>query len=233
MVFQSPVAALGSHALAVRDLIVEVVRSRHDRVAEAHLVSESRFSMGFSTQWRDLLVDIMEPLAVRGFQSQKLSPGGYALPVVNDCLLYVWRVPSTPGAVSKFASSSTRRNGFFVQPPHPMLFKPDFGSLRGPDDDATEDADEARVEGLVRALGDTMPLVLVMVHSSPRQLQSVEWGVAVLDEAGKVKVHGHEVIWEPEVDLNGAASESGAFDSGTPVGPTVELQKRGETRPNA
>jgi len=234
MASQSPVDTLGSHAPAVRDLIVEVVQSRHDRVAEAHVTSGSRYAMLYSTLWRDLLVDAKDALVDRGFQSRKLSPAGYELPVVNDCLLYVWRVPGAPHAVSEFASSSTRKNGFAVPPPDPMLFEPDLGNVLESDaDDASEDTDGANLERLVRAVGDTMPLVLIMVHSSPRQLQSIEWAVAVLDDAGKVKLHGHEAIWEPEVDVNDAASDVESFDSGTPAVPSVELQKQEDTRPDA
>ncbi|MEV6659485.1 hypothetical protein [Nocardia fluminea] len=233
MVLHAPADALGSHASGVRELLVEVVRSRHDRAAEAHLASVSRYSMGFGSQWRDLLDDAHEALADRGFLSHKLAPAGYELPVVNDCLLYVWRVPGTPDALSKFASSPTRMNGFAAQPPDPMLFEPGFGEVPKPDKEVVEDTDEANVERLMMAVGDTMPLVLVMVHSSPRQLQSVEWAIAVLDDAGKVKLHGHEAIWQPEADVERVTSEVEAFDSGTPVVPVVELQKQEETHPDA
>ncbi|MFE3444519.1 hypothetical protein ACFXNW_15940 [Nocardia sp. NPDC059180] len=233
MVFHSPADALGFHAPGIRELLVEVVRSRHDRAADAHLASGSRYSMGFGSQWRDLLDDAHQALADRGFQSHKLAPAGHEFPVVNDCLVYVWRVPGTPNAVSNFASSPTRMNGFAAQPPDPMLFEPGFEEAPEPDNEAAENTDEAIVERLVAAVGDTMPLVLVMVHSSPRQLQSIEWAVAVLDDAGKVKLHGHEAIWQPEADFERATSDVESFDSGTPVGPVVELQKQEGTHPDA
>ncbi len=93
MVPESPTDALGSHAAGVRDLVVEVVRSRHGLFAEAHQVSGTRYSMGFGSQWRDLLDDTHDALTGRGFQSYKLTPAGYKLPIVNNCLVYVWRVP--------------------------------------------------------------------------------------------------------------------------------------------
>lgn len=232
MVPLSPTEALGSHAHGVRDLLVEVVRSRHDRAAEAHLASGSRYSMGFGSQWRDLLDDAQEALVDRGFQSHKLSPAGYELPIVNDCLLYVWRVPSTPDAITDFASSPTRKNGFSAQPPDPMLFEPGFGDE--PDhDEASEGAEEARVERLVRAASGSMPVVLAMVHSSPRQLQSIEWAVAELDDTGKVKLHGHEPIWEPEADVDPVASDVESFDRGTPVEPAIEPREREGTDTDA
>ncbi|NNG37371.1 hypothetical protein [Nakamurella aerolata] len=232
MVPLSPAEALGSHAHGVRDLLVEVARSRHDRAAEAHLASGSRYSMGFGSQWRDLLDDVMEALADRGYQSHKLSPAGYELPVVNDCLLYVWRVPGTPDAITDFASSPTRKNGFSAQPPDPMLFEPGFGD--GPDhDEAAEDTEEAKIDRLVRAVGGSMPVVLAMVHSSPRQLQSIEWAVAELDETGKVKLHGHEPIWEPEANVDAVASDVESFDRGTPVEPVIEPREQEGTDPDA
>ncbi|MBF6226329.1 hypothetical protein IU470_14610 [Nocardia abscessus] len=233
MVLHSPADALGSHAPGVRELLIEVVRSRHDRATEAHLASGSRYSMGFGSQWRDLLDDAREALADRGFQSHKLAPAGHELPVVNDCLLYVWRVPRTPDALSNFASSPTRKNGFAAQPPDPMLFEPGFEEASEPDNEVAEATDVATAERLVVAVGGTMPLVLVMVHSSPRQLQSIEWAVAVLDDEGKVKLHGHETIWQPEVVFERVTADVEAFDSGTPVAPVVELQKQEGTHPDA
>lgn len=232
MIPLSPAEALGSHVHGVRDLLVEVVRSRHDRAAEAHLASGSRYSMGFGSQWRDLLDDAQEALADRGYQSHKLSPAGYELPVVNDCLLYVWRVPSTPDAVTDFASSPTRKNGFSAQPPDPMLFEPGFGDE--PDhDEVSDDAEESNVERLVNAVGGSMSVVLAMVHSSPRQLQSIEWAVAELDDSGKVKLHGHESIWEPESDVDPVASDVESFDRGTPVEPVIEPREQEGTDTDA
>lgn len=124
MVPDSPGTALGAHAVSVRDLVVEVVASRHDREAEAHQLKGSRYAMGFGSQWRDLLDDTNDALTERGYLSRKLMPAGYELPVVSDCLLYVWRVPNTPDAVSRFASSPTRRNGFVASLPDPTLFRP-------------------------------------------------------------------------------------------------------------
>src|SRR5690606_20746770 len=111
------------------------------------------------------------------------------------------------------------------------LFEPGFGDEPQSEGEASE---EAEVERLARAVGDAMPLVLVMVHSSPRQLQSIEWAIAELDEdTGKVKLHGHEAIWEPEADVDGVASDIESFDSGTPVAPAVELQKQESTNSDA
>lgn len=232
MVPLSLAEALGSHAHGVRDLLVEVVRSRHDRAAEAHMASGSRYSMGFGSQWRDLLDDAKEALADRGYQAHKLSPAGYELPVVNECLLYVWRVPDTPDAVTDFASSPTRKNGFSAQPPDPMLFEPGFGGE--PDRDETSgDAEEVKVERLVGAVGGSMPVVLAMVRSSPRQLQSIEWAVAELDDTGQVKLHGHEPIWEPEANVDAVAPDVESFDRGTPVEPAIEPREQEDTDPDA
>jgi hypothetical protein len=230
MVPDSPADALGSHAPGVRDLLVEVVRSRHERAAEAHQASGSRYSMGFASQWRDLLDDAQDALVDRGFQVHKLAPAGYNVPVINDCLVYVWRVPQPLNAVSRFASSPTRKNGFGATPPEPMLFEPGFVA-----DTETEDelAEEAEVARLVTAVGNTMPLVLVMVHSSPRQLQSIEWAIAVLDDAGMVKLRGQQEIWAPELVVDDAAFVGESFDSGTPIVPAVELQKQEGTHPDA
>lgn len=231
MVPTSPADALGSDATQVRRLVVEAVRSRHNRFAEAHQTSGSRYTMGFGSQWRDLLDDVHDVLQARGYRTLKLAPGGYKLPVVNDCLIYVWRVPDSVNAVSLFASSPTRKNGFMALPPDPMLFEPGF---TGEPEHASH-SEETELDRVVRAAGDTMPLVLVMVRSSPRQLHSIVWAVADFDQrTGEVKLHGRKSIWESELrDVDDAATDVESFDSGTPNGPTIEPQEQEETQPDA
>lgn len=230
MVPNSPVDALGAEAGGVRDIVVEVVRSRHDQAAEAHQVSGSRYAMGFGTQWRDLLDDTYEAFKNRGFQSHTLMPGGYKIPIVNDCLVYVWRVSVAVDAVTDFASSPTRRNGFTAPPPPPMLFEPSFGDA-GESTDIPDNACE--LERTVRTVGDRMPVVLVMVRSTPRLLQSIEWAIAELDDASMVQLHGQQIIWEQEIVTDGVASDVESFDSGAPVVPVVELQPQEGWQPNA
>ena len=60
MLPNSPVDALGGQAHRVRSTIIDVARSRHDKAAEAHQVADSRFWIGFASQWRDLLIDFLE-----------------------------------------------------------------------------------------------------------------------------------------------------------------------------
>ncbi|MEU4836847.1 hypothetical protein [Nocardia testacea] len=225
----SPADALGPHASGVRSLLVEVVRSRHDRFAEGHQISGSRYTLGFSTQWRDLLEDLHEAATKIGFQSYKLTPGGHKIPVINGCLVYLWRVPDNPNAVSKFAASPTRKAGFAAEPPPPMLFEPRFA-------DAVESAEDSpatsETEAIYETVHDTMPVVLVMIWSTPRHLQSIEWAVAVLDDADNVQLSGQECIWEPELVTADVASDVESFDSGTPVSPVVEPHEQEETDPN-
>ncbi|MCW2900399.1 MAG: hypothetical protein JWO67_2664 [Streptosporangiaceae bacterium] len=230
MVPDSPAEALGAQAPALRDLIVEIVRARHALAAEAHLVSASRYAMGFGTQWRDLLDDTRDALRARGFRSCKLAPGGHEIPVVNDSMVYVWRVSNHPDAVSEFAASPTRKNGFTTPPLDPALWEPSLSE----EQEATDDAPgEGELGPVLKAAGDSMPLVLVMVESTPRQLQSIEWAVAVLDGEGKVELRGQEAIWEPEPVADGTASGIESFDSGVPVAPKVEPREQEGSGPDA
>ena len=229
----TPATALGIHTLDVRNLMIEVIQARHERAADAHLVGGSRYAMDFGTQWRDLLDDVNEALVDRGFQSHKLAPAGYEIPVVNDSLLYVWRAPGTSDAVTKFASSPTRRNGFSAEPPEPMLFEPGLKSEPEADDDSFSATQEGKVERLVSAVGDAMPVVLIIIHSSPRQLQLIEWAIAELADDGTVTLNGCEVIWEAEAKVDAALSDVESFDSGSPIVPAVVLQATRGTDPNA
>lgn len=226
----SPPEALGPDAPGLRDLLVEIVRARHAHAAEAHLVSESRYAMGFGSQWRDLLDDTRDALKDRGFRSCKLAPGGHEVPVVNDCLVYVWRVPNNPNAVSEFASSPTRRDSFTTAPLDPVLWQPSLSEEQEPAQDTIH---EGEVGPVLRAVGDSMPLVLVMIESTPRQLRSIEWAVAALDGEGKVELRGQQAIWEPEPIADGNASGVEAFDSGSPVMPKVEPREEEGSGPDA
>lgn len=77
--------------------------------------------------------------------------------------------------------------------PGPTLFGPD---LLGVGDSATGDLgmqseSVGDLEAVLSSVNGTMPVVLVMVHSSPRQLQSIEWAVAELDrESEEVSFRG-------------------------------------------
>lgn len=230
MVPSCPAEALGRHAHTVCHLVVEAVRSRHVRFAEAHQVSGSRYTMGFGAQWRDLLVDVHEALKSRGYRTYQLPPAGYQLPVVNDCLVYVWRVPDSD-AVTSFASSPTRVNGFSAPLLSPMLFEPgETDSSEKP----IPSSEETKLEQIASAASDVMPLVLVIVQSTPRQLQSIEWAVAEFDAAtGKVKLHGQERLWESEGVSANAATDIDSFSSGTPNGPEVEPREQEGERPDA
>ena len=81
--------------------------------------------------------------------------------------------------------------------------------------------------------GDSMPLVLVMVESTPRALQSIGWAVAVRDGEGKVELRGQEVIWKPEEATDAAAAGVESFDSGAPVEPKVEPREQEGPGPDA
>jgi hypothetical protein len=223
MIRDSPLDALEFQAEGLRDLIIKVVRARHERAAEAHETSESRYGMGFGSQWRDLLDDVHDALKNQGFQSHKLTPAGHNIPVVNNCLVYVWRVPNNPNAVSKFASSPTRKNVFETAPLDPTLWEPCLEDRHEP---SQENPDASELGLALREVGDTMPLVLVMVESTPRQLQSIDWAVATLDDAGEVRLRGHERIWEPELVTEDSGANMESFDSGTPSEPSVELQEQ-------
>lgn len=224
MVPNSPAHALGNQTEGVRDLMIDVVRTMHDRFAAAHLVSGSKYGMGFGSQWRDLLDEAHAALIARGFESYRLPPGGHKVGIVNGCLIYVWRVPEGPNAIANFASSPTRQNGFVAPTPPAMLWEPTFDEDVDPLKSSTDARERESTATLMAAVGDPMPVVLVMVYSVPWQLRKIEWAVVELDAEGKVELHGRHSIWEPERVVDDATSDVESFDSGTPSAPVVELQ---------
>lgn len=233
MLPSSPAQALGHQAPRAQQLIVDVINTVHDRFAEAHAVSGSRYAMAFGTQWRDLLDDTREAFEELGFQTSHLKPAGYGLPVVNGALIYVWRTPHD-GDATRFASSPTRRNGFVTPPPPPMLFDPLEGEAEV--EEASTDAPPRITEVLREAEEqiEVMPLILVIVDSSPTQLNSISWTIARFDpDTEEVSTHGLECIWEPDFVSAPATIGVEPFDSGNPESPIVEPRPVEETGPDA
>lgn len=225
---QSVADALGSHTPQVRELLVDVIRTRHALAAESHLAAQTRFGHVFGSQWRDLLVDAHDALVAKGFESHTLRPAGYKVPVVKECVVYIWRDSEGGDSVAGFASSPTRKGGFDAHPPTQLPLPYDLASI-----DAHHTADGASsvaVEAVLEGVDGSMPLVLVRITSSPRQLQSVAWSVAVLDESGIVRLLGEEVIWMPESTASMDSTVVESFDSGEPVAPVVELVPQGGKR---
>lgn len=232
MVPSSPADALGSHASSVREVLVEIVQTRHDYAADAHLAAHTRSARGFATQWHDLLVDTAERFQAQGFDLHKLPPAGHKIPIVKNCLIYLWRLPEKADAASHFAASATRKSCFNAPLPDPMLFSPSFDESIGAVPDAP-DASEDKLRDVLRDAGDWMTVVLVMVQSSPRQLHSIQWATANLDQqSDTVQLRGLEVILPPELAVQTEMPDVESFDSGTPVPPTVEPQKQERSQPD-
>lgn len=231
MVVASPVGALGPHAGDVSSLIVQAVRNLHARFADAHQASGSRYAMCFGSQWRDLLDDVREALNGRGYRTYKLPPAGYRLPVVNDCLVFVRRVGGVNDSAANFASSPTRVNGFSAPMLDPTLFEP---GLTGDLEPVATVEEQTELDHALQEMDPFMTLVLVTVHSSPSQLQMIEWAVAERDDkTGEVRLHGQEKIWQPEASTGRPATDVESFDSGFPRGPVLEPREQEGTDPDA
>lgn len=232
----SPADALGPHVATVREIIVDVVRTRHSYAAAAHQVAHTRNMRGYSTLWDDLLRDVQEAFEAQGCDSHRLAPAGYNVPIVNNCIIYVWRVPAT-GDPGDFAASPTRKACFNnALPPEMPLFGPEFlwssmPTTLQPGSDLDQSDELEAVKGV---LDGEMPVVLVRVYSSPRQLREIVWAVAELDrETGKVNYYGEEAIWQAEQAVSPDASDVEPFSAGTPVEPVVEPREQQSVHPDA
>lgn len=225
MAYNTPAEALGEYESMARELIVDVVRARHESAADGHDAAKTRFLNFFGSQWRDLLCDARDAFKERGFDSHKLTPGGYWLPIVNDALIFVARIPEDADVARDFASSKTRMSSFFARR-ELGLFGESF--MSGGDQEAHTADELDRFEKLVEAAGAVMPVVLVMVHSTPRRLSSITWAVAEY-RAGQVHLHGEDAIWSGDFSGEGMDIEVESFDSGVPAPPVVALQARDVT----
>lgn len=228
MVPDSPAEALGPYVSMVRDDVIDVVRKRHGYAADAHQAAHTRNTRGYSTLWQDLLVDIQEWFQKQGHRLHRLVPAGHRVPIVNGCILYVWRVPASGDPVN-FATSPTKMSCFDATLPDPTLFGLDFMGMPGIEIEglvAQSELDD-ELETVMTSVDGTMPVVLVMVHSSPWQLQSIEWAVAEFDRAsGEIRFRGQETIWQPELVADPGTAEVESFDSGAPIVPVLEPREQ-------
>ncbi|MFT4127766.1 MAG: hypothetical protein QM662_16250 [Gordonia sp. (in: high G+C Gram-positive bacteria)] len=212
-----------------------MVLTRHRYAAEAHQAAHTRTTRGYSTLWHDLLVDVQEAFGGRGCDLYKLAPAGYKVPIVNGCILYVWRIPVSNDP-AHFATSPTKMSCFDAVVPEPALFDAAFvGASSVPAGDSVDEPEqEVDLSAVVSSVDGTVPVVLVMVDSSPQQLRSIGWAVAELDrESGEVGFHGQETIWQPEPVVESDATGVESFDSGTPIPPAVEPREQEGTDPDA
>jgi hypothetical protein len=227
----SPADALGAHASQVAPLITDTAIKVFRRFAAAHEVSQSRYGMGFGTLWRDLLEDIAEAFTARGYETHRLTPGGYRVPVVNGCQIYVWRVPAGTDDTSTFASSPTRESAFHSAPLHPVLFDM---ALTGAAGSTHESGDLDELVANLQGSSTTMPLVLVVVHAAPRTLQRITWAVAEFDEVSRaVALYGESPIWLPEWSESADDTHIESFDSGAPIEPAIALRAQSSSDPDA
>lgn len=235
MLPDSPADAFGSYAATIRDVVVDVVRARHSYAADAHQAAHTRNSRGYSTLWQDLLIDVQEAFVDRGHVLHRLAPAGHKVPIVNGCLVYVWRVPVSGDPVH-FASSPTKMSCFDASFPEPTLFGPDLmdpSASTGPGS-ASEPEQTVDLETVMSSVDGKMPVVLVKIYSSPRRLQAIDWAVAELDrESSVVSYHGEEAIWQAEPAAQSDTSEVESFASGAPVEPAIEPREQEGTKPDA
>lgn len=229
MVPDSPADALGPLSKIARDIVVDVARTRHGYAADAHKAAHTRSTHGYSTLWHDLLIDVQEAFREQQCELYRLTPAGHRVPIVNGCIVYVWRIPAS-GDPAHFAKSPTKMSCFNAQAPDPGLFEAAFMSAQD-HDDSESDIDLAEV---MTSIDGNMPVVLVMLDSSPDQLKAIDWAIAELDPgSGEVRLRGHETIWQPEPVVESGATGFEPFDSGTPLPPAIEPRKQEETDPDA
>lgn len=221
----TPSDALGAQAESARALAVETVLEVHRNFSAAHEVSQSVSTAGFGTQWRDLLFRTLAAFKARGYPTYELEPGHQKLPIVNRSLIYPWRIPVGRDAIAHFASGPTRLSALSAPEPPITLFDTGFDALDGDVDESESSADSSdEVASVVAAAAaKTMPLVLVLISSSPGNLRSISWAIATLNgDTGEVELSGLEEIWVPEALAVPEIADIEPFDSGLPPVPPVE-----------
>lgn len=191
-----PRAIFGDRTSELSEAIVDSVRDTHDRHAAAQDLIDATSQRAYgSSMWATLPKDLCAAVS-RGFldaTSTVCSGGGYSVPVLNGCLIYVWRPAGGKSPdEAEFFTSGVRDGLFDVHARQTTLFE-DLGadpSAGGPDLEELVDEADAQQQ----------TVVLVAVTARSERLHVIEWGQIKKSDDDQLVWIGREVIFRFEED---------------------------------
>jgi hypothetical protein len=142
---------------------------------------------------------------------------GYSLPVLDGCVLYVWRTPGgKPESEVSFLTSDIRaRLVDGVSAPQKTLFEDD-GSETGQRNVLEPEEEEAK-DIASKVAKDGLRLILIVVESTPERLHRVKWGEVTRGQDGDMTWLSEDVIHSSdEESMQPARVPERTFADGAP-----------------
>lgn len=216
----SPEGRLGKDADSVAKMLIETIAEAHDSYAAAGSVDGAHFGRNkiYAQIWADLPRRVCE-LFSGTVMSATVRPGHaqYELPVVNDSVIFPWRLPTSASLTSmRFLTNPTRQALFRQALPEPGLFDP------ATDDEQLSD-EEADAVAVVH--GAELPVIMILVESSVDRLSRISWAIAQPGPDEKVHLTGQAVLLDNTAPVAAPVARSktkrAGFDTGTPPTPVV------------
>jgi hypothetical protein len=187
----------GEDGVRVRELVPTIIRSAHDRMADAQSAAEMANAGVYGQVWLKCLKEFESVLGrLPSARLVKIKRATYKLVSINDVILFPWRY-ARDGAVEiksrQFAGSDARRGVFL------MTSSRSDAQLPIPFEHPELTAEEARYveeeqRALLTAMAQHQRVVVVGFASSPASLYDVQWGEAVLAEDGKLELLNPESL---------------------------------------
>lgn len=190
-----PKAIFRDRTDSLREVIVESVCGTHDRhaVAQNMINPKSQLAYGGSI-WAELPNGLCTAVIQEFLDAslKKYPRARYSLPVLNDCLLYVWRPAGgqSPDEAPFFTSSL--REGIFDADVvrEPTLFEVD---------DAEPDVAPSELEDLLsEADSEQRQVVLIAVTARSERLDTIEWAQVKRGQDSQLEWFGRETIFSFE-----------------------------------
>lgn len=217
---------LGDRTEKVKEIILTTVLREHSQHAAGQRQMNPRGRRGYGGSiWEAFPTRVGEELEAAFLDVVRWSVprAKHPLPVMNGCVIWIWRVPggNSPENSSFFTSQARSQlvDGR-LSPPETLFSMPSSE----PESNEMSDAEGAVIEG---AAQDSLKLILVAVESTPDRLHQIRWGEVTQGEDKKVVWLTEEVIYTAEADTRGVLrAPKHGFAEGQPPSPFVTPRKQ-------
>jgi hypothetical protein len=216
----------GDRTSELQETVLESVRTTHELHAAGQQLMDPDGRRGYGGSiWVKLPNNLCHAVE-KNFLDASIWRGGhsgYSLPVLNGCVLYVWRTPGgKPAAETKFLTSSIRSRLIDgVSQTQGNLFESFSGKSESEDAPTAGVLEAQRVAAEVDR--DGLRLILIVVESTPERLHQVKWGEVARGAEDDLKWLSEGIIHSSEDQFVQPTSVSErTFAEGAPPAAIVE-----------
>lgn len=220
----------GPRTRRLQETVLKSILNTHDQHAAGQQLMDPKGRRGYGGSiWVKLPNNVCNAVQESFLDTSVWHDGraGYSLPVLDGCVLYVWRTPGgKPESEVLFLTSDIRaRLVDGVSAPQKTLFEGHL-SATGSTEVSESEVMEAQ-EIALKVSNDGLRLILIVVESTPERLHRVKWGEVTRDKTGDLMWLSEDVIYAAE-DQRGRPSQvhEHTFADGAP--PAAIVARRAE-----